>query len=272
MVRLESKVAIVTGGGQGVGRGVALALAREGARVAVVGRTVSKCDRVAHEITERGGHALAFACDVTNRADVERCVGHVHESWGPVEVLVNAAQSLAYASLRRTTEDDMEMLWQSGPMGTFRFMQICFEDLRTTKGLIVNFGSGSGITAPAAMGGYAAVKEAIRTLSRTAAVEWGRHGIRVERDLPTRRVARPRRMEGRLTRGVRSPRPRRRASREDRRPGARHRRRRRVPCDGRRCLHHGHDDHDRRRLHLPTLTRRRDARATSTLPWRPGPG
>jgi NAD(P)-dependent dehydrogenase (short-subunit alcohol dehydrogenase family) len=179
VVRLESKVAIVTGGGQGVGRGVALALAREGARVAVVGRTVSKCDRVAHEITERGGHALAFACDVTNRADVERCVGHVHESWGPVEVLVNAAQSLAYASLRRTTEDDMEMLWQSGPMGTFRFMQICFEDLRTTKGLIVNFGSGSGITAPAAMGGYAAVKEAIRTLSRTAAVEWGRHGIRV---------------------------------------------------------------------------------------------
>ncbi|MCW2529286.1 MAG: hypothetical protein JWM76_4146 [Pseudonocardiales bacterium] len=178
-MKLDGRVAIVTGAGQGIGRGVALALATEGAWVAVVGRTAAKCEAVVSEIVGRGGRAVAVQCDVTRRIEVDACVDEVRASLGPVEILVNAAQSTHFGSLRRLTEEALDEQWQSGPVGTLRFMQACFEDLRQTRGSIVNFGSGSGLTAKAAMGGYAAVKESIRVLSRVAAVEWGPHGVRV---------------------------------------------------------------------------------------------
>jgi len=178
-VILEGRSAIVTGAGQGVGRGVSLALAAEGARVTVAGRTLSKCEAVVAEITERGGTAQAVRCDVVSRDDVDACVAAAQEAYGPVQILVNVAQSMHYGSIRRLTEEAFEEQWQSGPVGTLRFMQACFEDLRKTGGSVVNFGSGSSLTAQPAMGGYATVKEAIRVLSRVAAVEWGPHGVRV---------------------------------------------------------------------------------------------
>lgn len=176
---LAGQIAIVTGAGQGVGRGVALALAGAGARVAVVGRTVATCEQTAQLVTERGGQALALRCDVTERADVEAVVAAVHERWGQVSVVVNNAQSMAYGAIRKATEADLNMQWQSGPMGSLRFMQTCYDDLRATKGLVVNMASGAGITVPPAMGGYAMAKEALRALTRAAAVEWGPRGIRV---------------------------------------------------------------------------------------------
>jgi NAD(P)-dependent dehydrogenase (short-subunit alcohol dehydrogenase family) len=182
--RLAGQVALVTGAGQGVGRGVALALAAEGARVAVAGRTVGKCEAVADEIRQRGGTAAPMTLDGTDRADVDRCVAEVRERLGPVRILVNAAQVTSFTSIRRITEEALEEQWQSGPVGTLRCMQACFEDLRATGGCVVNFGSGAALTARPAMGGYAAVKEALRTLSRVAAVEWGRYGIRVNTVLP----------------------------------------------------------------------------------------
>ncbi|MGO9100816.1 MAG: SDR family NAD(P)-dependent oxidoreductase [Mycobacterium sp.] len=176
---LDNTVALVTGVGQGVGRGVALALAAEGAQVAVVGRTAAKCDAVAAEITERGGHAVAVRADVTRRTDVDACVAEVRSRLGPIGCLVNAAQQTHYSSLRKLTEDHLDAVWQSGTVGALRFMQACFDDLRAASGSVVNVGSGSGLTARPAMGAYAAVKEAMRTMSRVAAAEWGRYGIRV---------------------------------------------------------------------------------------------
>jgi NAD(P)-dependent dehydrogenase (short-subunit alcohol dehydrogenase family) len=175
---LEGQVAIVTGAGRGVGRGVALAVAAEGAKVMVLGRTLAKCEAVAAEIEGRGGEAVADRCDVEHRDQAEASVTRTVERWGRIDLLVNNAVSMTYGSLRRLTEADMETMWQSGPMACFRFMQLCVPYLRESKG------SGSSILPAPAMGGYAMTKEAIRVLSRVGALEWGRSGVRVNSICP----------------------------------------------------------------------------------------
>jgi NAD(P)-dependent dehydrogenase (short-subunit alcohol dehydrogenase family) len=182
--RLTDQIALVTGAGQGVGRGCALALSGEGARVALLGRTLEKCEAVAEEIRKRGGEALPVMCDVESREQVDAAVAQVVDHYGRLDAVVNNAQSLAYKLVRKLTEEDMQSMWESGPMGTFRMQQACFEQLRASKGCIVNMGSGSSILPRASMSGYAMAKEAIRILTRVTAVEWGRYGIRVNAVCP----------------------------------------------------------------------------------------
>ena len=181
---LDGQVAIVTGAGQGVGRGVALAVASEGARVTVLGRTLAKCESVVAEIEQRGGEAVADRCDIEHREQVEASVRGTVDRWGRIDLVVNNAQTKVYQSLRRMTEADMESMWQSGPMASFRFMQICYPYLRDSKGCVINMGSGSSILPLGTMSGYAMTKEAVRVLSRVGAMEWGRVGIRVNSICP----------------------------------------------------------------------------------------
>jgi NAD(P)-dependent dehydrogenase (short-subunit alcohol dehydrogenase family) len=181
---LDGQAAIVTGAGQGVGRGVALAVSAAGAKVAVLGRTLSKCEAVAGEIAERGGAAIAVSCDVERRDQVEASVEQIVAEFGRLDLLVNNAHDKVFNSIRKLTDDDMDTMWRSGPLASFRFMQICFPHLRESKGCVINMGSGSGILPHGAMSGYAMTKEAVRSLSRVAAVEWGRFGIRVNSICP----------------------------------------------------------------------------------------
>jgi NAD(P)-dependent dehydrogenase (short-subunit alcohol dehydrogenase family) len=181
---LMDKVAIVTGAGQGVGRGVALALAAEGARVVVLGRTRSKCDAVVAEIAARGGEAIAIECDVEQRDQIEASVQQTADRWSRIDILVNNAQTKVYTSIRKMSDDDMDTMWRSGPMAAFRFMQVCFPYLRDSTGCVVNMGSGSSILPHGAMSGYAMTKEAVRVVTRVAAIEWGRFGIRVNAICP----------------------------------------------------------------------------------------
>jgi NAD(P)-dependent dehydrogenase (short-subunit alcohol dehydrogenase family) len=181
---LDGKVAIVTGGGGGVGRGVALAYASEGASVVVLGRTVSKLEAVAKEIEDRGAQAFAMRCDVEQRADVQAAVAATLERFGRIDIVVNNAQTLVYKSVRKLAEEDLESMWQSGPMASLRFMQECFPALRESQGCVINMGSGSSILPHPAMSAYAMAKEAIRVLSRVAALEWAKAGIRVNSICP----------------------------------------------------------------------------------------
>jgi len=181
---LEDKVAIVTGAGQGVGEGVALALAAAGARVVAAGRTAEKVERTAAAVARGGGEALALRCDVTNEDDIRECVERTIAEYGTIDVLVNNAHVPPLGPLAEIPEALFDEGWRTGPLATFRFMRACRPYLMH-GGSIVNMGSGSAIRPDlTAFGAYGACKEAIRTLSRAAACEWGRDGIRVNVVLP----------------------------------------------------------------------------------------
>ncbi|MFF0014970.1 SDR family NAD(P)-dependent oxidoreductase [Streptomyces sp. NPDC005374] len=176
---------LVTGAGQGIGRGIALALAKEGAQVALAGRTKAKCDLVAKEIESVGGTALSLACDVTDRSQVDRTVAETVEQFGSLHGLVNNAASSDQQPLAEVTDADVELCWRSGAMGTLYAMQAALPHLRASGGgSIVNFGSSTAVYGNATFGAYAMAKEAIRGLSRVAAREWGRYGIRVNVVVP----------------------------------------------------------------------------------------
>ncbi|MBS0503346.1 MAG: SDR family oxidoreductase [Proteobacteria bacterium] len=175
---LDGKVALVTGAGQGVGRGIALALAKQGARLAVSGRTLSKVEAVAAEI---GGDARAFACDVKDAESVAATVDAVAAAFGGVDILVNNAQEVPLGPLLGVTDEAFEAGFESGPLATFRFMKACYPHMKARGGgTIFNLASSAAVRWDMSnYGAYAAVKQAIRSLSRAAAAEWGIDGIRV---------------------------------------------------------------------------------------------
>jgi len=180
---LTRKIALVTGAGQGAGLGVAEALAEDGATVAVVGRTLSKLEAVASGIEAFGGKAVAIRCDVGSADDIVATVARVVADCGTVDVLVNAAHhNTRDGRLLDIDEHDVEELWRTGPLATLRFMRACHPHL-VGGGSIVNFGSGAQY-APEGYGVYAATKDAIQALTRAAAVEWGRDGIRANVIVP----------------------------------------------------------------------------------------
>jgi meso-butanediol dehydrogenase/(S,S)-butanediol dehydrogenase/diacetyl reductase len=184
MGSLDNKIALVTGAGQGVGRGIALALAAEGATIAVVGRTAAKLEDTAGEIARRGGKATTVVCDVGDGEAIDACVAQVVADHGTVDILVNNAQVVPLGKLLEVKERAFEAGFRTGPIASLRFMQRCHEHL-AGGGSVVNLGSGAGLRPdPVGLGAYAAVKEATRSLTRAAAVEWGPDGIRVNAIIP----------------------------------------------------------------------------------------
>ncbi|WP_369199666.1 SDR family NAD(P)-dependent oxidoreductase [Streptomyces sp. PU-14G] len=186
MGQLKGKVAIVTGAGSGVGQGIALALAGEGASVAVLGRTPEKLAATCGLVAERGGRAEALACDV---ADTERVPGVVEEvagRFGGVDILVNNAYSGAYGPLLAMSGADFRRGFDSGPFAAFAFMKACHPHMRRRGGgVVVNLVSSAMVRWDLrTYGAYAAAKTAIRSLTRTAAGEWGPDGIRVNAIAP----------------------------------------------------------------------------------------
>ena len=181
---LEGKRAIVTGAGQGVGRGIALAFASEGCAIAAAGRTESKLHDVVKEIETRGARGIPVVCDVGDAEQIEHCVQVTVEQLGGVDILVNNAQQVPLGRLLEVSDKAFRIGFDTGPLATLRFMRACHPHLMG-GGVIVNLGTGAALRPdPVGYGAYTAVKEATRSLTRAAAVEWGPDGIRVNAVIP----------------------------------------------------------------------------------------
>ncbi|MCG8671377.1 MAG: SDR family oxidoreductase [Pseudomonadales bacterium] len=182
--KLAGKVALITGAGQGVGQGIAFALAMEGAKIAAAGRTLEKVEATVAEIKQRGGEAIALQCDVKESISLSDCVARVVHELGGIQILVNNAQEVPLGKLLEVSDEDFSACLDSGPMATYRLMKMCYPFLKG-DGCIVNLATSAAKRwDKTTFGPYAAAKEAIRALTHTAACEWGPDGIRTNVILP----------------------------------------------------------------------------------------
>ena len=186
MTRLAGKVAIVTGAGQGIGRGIALVFARESARVCVAELKGHRAERTVGEIRDAGGDAFAIVADVARKADVDRMVDETVRRYGSIDVLVNNAHGFgARAPLEAIPEDQFDLSWTSGVKGTWWAMSAARPHMAARGwGRIVNMVSLAAERGDAGLGEYNAAKAGIAALTRTVALELAPHGITVNAIAP----------------------------------------------------------------------------------------
>ena len=180
--RLDGRTAIVTGAGQGVGRGLALALAAEGANVVIAARRAETGEPVAEESRARGDEAVCIETDCTVRADMEACVAATVERYGGLEIMVHNA----FKGGRAHRLEDLDLdLWsensRTAAWGSYYAAQIASAHLATAgaRGRLILVTSPAGVEASAGIPAYGPVKAAQRALAKSLAREWGPLGVTV---------------------------------------------------------------------------------------------
>ena len=181
MKRLEENVTIITGGGKGIGYGLAQAFAEAGSNLVITGRTLSRLESAKERLeAEYGVKVLPIVADGTDEAAIKDVVAQTIAKFGKINTLVNNAQvSKSGLPLIEHTKEDLDLSIHSGLYAAFFYMRECHPYLKESKGSVINFASGAGLFGKLGQSSYAAAKEGIRGLSRVAAAEWGPDGIRV---------------------------------------------------------------------------------------------
>lgn len=183
-MKLQDKVAIVTGGAGGIGRGVTKAFCKEGAKVLITDINEESLAEAKAELKEMGYDIETIVCDGGDMEQVKKAVQKTVDTYGKLDIIVNNAHASRQKPLETLTREDMDLSMNTGFWATYNFMEQAFIHMKDNGGSIINFGSAAAIKGQATQGAYAAAKEAIRGFSRVAAREWGQYGIRVNLILP----------------------------------------------------------------------------------------
>lgn len=177
-MKLKNKVGIVTGSASGIGKGIALAMAKEGAHIAIVDINEEKGKETLTEINQYT-EGMLFIEDISVEANVISIVQKVIDKYGQLDILVNNAHASKQAPFIETTLDMFDLSFNTGFYPTFNFMKAAYPNLKKSEGKVINFASGAGMNGQPTQTAYAATKEAIRGMTRVVANEWGPDNINV---------------------------------------------------------------------------------------------
>lgn len=182
---LVGKVALVTGGGSGIGAGIAKRLAEQGAKVALVGRTLEKLEAVAKDIASAGGTARSYACDVRDYGALEAAVNAAASELGGLHILVNSAAGNFLAPAAALSANGFRSVVDIDLCGTFNACRASFAHLSKNPGSTIVSISATQANVPTPLQCHAgAAKAGIAKLTQDLALEWGRSGIRVSAVAP----------------------------------------------------------------------------------------
>lgn len=178
--RLDGRVALITGGGTGIGRGAALVLAEHGADVVVAGRRPDPLESTAEEIAGLGRRGLAVATDVTSADECRRLVATTLSEFGRVDILVNCAGGAETQSIFKWSDDDFENVLALNFKAAWHLSRAVAKPMiEQGKGAIVNISSGASLLAMPQAAPYGAAKAAMNNLTGSMAAAWARKGVRV---------------------------------------------------------------------------------------------
>jgi NAD(P)-dependent dehydrogenase (short-subunit alcohol dehydrogenase family) len=183
--RMAGRAALVFGAGQGIGRGICLAMASEGATVVATDVHAENAERTAEQVRQRGAEAIGLACDVANETSVRQAVNRTLEFSDRLDfTAVTALPDMYYGPLEGCSAEHFERDWRVGVLGVLHVLKASSGPLQKSKGSVLLFGSAHGVEGSADRISYVAVKEAVRGMARAAAREWGKYGVRVNAICP----------------------------------------------------------------------------------------
>ncbi|HOK54352.1 MAG TPA: SDR family oxidoreductase, partial [Armatimonadota bacterium] len=179
MHELKDKVVQITGAGRGIGRAIALAMAREGAKVAMAARTEREINTVAEEINLAGGTAIAIRTDLMSESDIKKMVYETEQAFGPIDILINNAGVLKLAPVTEISTSMWDELISVNLRAVFLACREVLPGMMERKsGRIINIGSMAGRRGYVEQGAYCAAKHGLIGLSKVMALETQRYCIR----------------------------------------------------------------------------------------------
>ncbi|MCY4436229.1 MAG: SDR family oxidoreductase [Chloroflexi bacterium] len=184
-MRLQGKVALITGGGSGIGEAMALRFAAEGAATAIVDLNQKGAERVVSAIQKTGGRAHAIAADVASENDVRAMLAETQDRFGPLDILVNNAGIYVDKDIEGTTEDEWDRIMNVNVKSLLWTCKYALPSLKETKGVILNIASMVGVHAQPHSIAYCASKGAVITFTRALALDCAQYGVRANSLCPS---------------------------------------------------------------------------------------